>query len=170
MNVRKKTITDKRARAIAEAIHSMEPWALISRFLQPDCLAHASDQNRDELAGALDANYPGVILPADVRNAWDWFRIYGEDDWGSRALVAQRELEGRATDVFWAHQDWKKARMRLDEALFGVVETYLPAWPYEPLPGRVLDAYDELPTFRGYFLNRVPPASERARAAIMARG
>lgn len=165
----KKRITEQRARSIAAAIHGMDPWALISRFLQDDRWGHTTERGLDELAGALADNYPRLVVPPDVRNAWDWFRIYGEKDWAPKAVVAQRELADLDSDGFWYWQHWQVERERLDQALFDGVEPYLPAWPFEPLPERVLDAFDVLPARGFYFVNRVPPASERARAAMQKR-
>ena len=165
----RKRITDQRARSIAAAIQEMEPWALISRFLQDDYGAYTTDQDLDELARALGAHYPRFISPADVRNAWDWFRIYGEADWAPKALVAKRDLADLDSDEFWSRQDWQRVRAQLDEALFDVVSLYLPEWPFEPLPERVLEAFRQLPARRFYFVNRVPPASERAREGMRAR-
>jgi hypothetical protein len=166
----RKTLTHRRALAIAAAIQEMEPWALIGRFLQDDRWGHTTDQDLEELARALCANYPRFISPADVRNAWDWFRIYGEADWAAKAVVAKRDLADLDSDEFWYRQDWQQARARLDDALFEVVSPCLPEWPFEPLPERVLEAFLQLPARRFLFVNRVPPASERAREKMRAHG
>lgn len=154
----KKRITEKRAKALAEAVNGIDAWALIGALLRDDQWEHSTDEDLHSIASDLLRHYPHRVQPDDVMNAWDWFRIHGED-WGAEALAVKRGLD--RTDL-WLCRDWLRARERAEEA-WEVICEYVPAWPSEPLPGPVLDAFDGLPPSRGLFVNSVPLASERAR-------
>ncbi len=154
----KKRITEKRAKALAEAVNSIDAWALIGALLRDDQWEHSTDEDLRRVASDLLRHYPYRVQPGDVMNAWDWFRVHGED-WGAEALAVKRGL-GRPD--LWLCRDWLRARERAEEAWEFICE-YVPAWPSEPLPSAVLDAFYALPPSRGLFVNSVPSASERAR-------
>lgn len=134
--------------------------------MQDDRWGHTTDQDIEELARALRANYPRFISPADVRNAWDWFRIYGEADWAAKAVVAKRDLADLDSDEFWYRQDWQQAQVRLDDALFQVVSPCLPEGPSSRCPSVFSTPSVSSPARRFYFVNRRRPrANGRGRDA-----
>jgi hypothetical protein len=151
----KNTLTKKELWKVARAVHSIQPWALIGALLHDSPQRHSTRDDRKRIARELGQYYPYSVELQYVEDAWDWFRIYGEE-WGAEALAAQRQ-HGPADALL--HSVWEEARRRADMSL-ELIGAYFPGWPFRSLPTIVYDAIDVLEPPHGPFCNEVPPAAE----------